>query len=87
MTKSKAWKLYESLKKEGLSLEKEQRILEELKFKGKHKILDYPPLWSLEATGQVFSYLKELYPYLVKKRGLYQFNDMLEWTFGGRVKL
>ncbi len=76
MTKSKAWKLYESLKKEGLSPEKEQRILEELKFKGKHKILDYPPLWSLEATGQVFSYLKELYPYLVKKRGLYQFNDM-----------
>lgn len=67
MTKSKAWKLYESLKLNGLLPEQEKKILQELSYKGKHKILEYPPLSYLQASGDLFSYLQQIQPYLQKK--------------------
>jgi len=75
MTKSKAWKLYESLKKKGLLPEQEQKILQELKYKGKHKILGYPPLSHLEASGDLFYYLQELQPYLLNTNPQ-KYNDL-----------
>lgn len=75
MVNKKLWKLYESLKKQGLTPEKEERILQEINFKGKHRIQTYPALEEILNSKDVYGYLKKIQPYLRGSKSIYSFND------------